>query len=202
MWLVNRISKIQKLLAILILIFTLQTPSQADDIRDFQIEGMSIGDSLLDYFSEEEIKKFRNYDNLPSDMMFRIADIEHLNMHNYDGIQVFYKPEDKKFILHSVGGHTYCTDKSEAVCEKMLENIRSDVSKTFKNIKIKKKTFKHFDDKSGKSIVKMYSFEMSKGEINIKYTNWSKNVKWTDNISVSINTTEAIKWMRNNYGAE
>jgi hypothetical protein len=46
----------KKFLAILILIFTLPTPSQADDIRDFQIEGMSIGDSLLDYFSEEEIK--------------------------------------------------------------------------------------------------------------------------------------------------
>ena len=27
----------------------------ADDIGDFQIEGMSIGDSLLDFFSEEEI---------------------------------------------------------------------------------------------------------------------------------------------------
>ena len=47
----------KKILAILILIFFLQTPSQADDIRDFQIEGMSIGDSALDYFSEEEIKK-------------------------------------------------------------------------------------------------------------------------------------------------
>ena len=46
----------KKLLGILVLIlFTLQTPSQADDIRDFQIEGMSIGDSALDYFSEEEI---------------------------------------------------------------------------------------------------------------------------------------------------
>ena len=30
-------------------------PSEADDIGDFQIEGMSVGDSLLDYFSEEEI---------------------------------------------------------------------------------------------------------------------------------------------------
>ena len=45
----------KKFLAILILIFTLQTPSQADDIRDFQIEGMSIGDSLLDYFSKKKI---------------------------------------------------------------------------------------------------------------------------------------------------
>ena len=42
-------------LYLFLILFTLQTPSQADDIRDFQIEGMSIGDSLLDYFSEEEI---------------------------------------------------------------------------------------------------------------------------------------------------
>ena len=39
------------------ILFTLQTPSPADDIRDFQIEGMSIGDSLLDYFSKEKIVK-------------------------------------------------------------------------------------------------------------------------------------------------
>ena len=45
----------KKLFAVFILIFTLQTPSQADDIRDFQIEGVNIGDSLLDYFSEEKI---------------------------------------------------------------------------------------------------------------------------------------------------
>ena len=52
------LSEMKRLLTILILIFTLQTPSQADDIRDFQIEGMSIGDSLLDYFSKEDLKNF------------------------------------------------------------------------------------------------------------------------------------------------
>ncbi len=31
------------------------TPSLADDIRDFQIEGMSVGDSALDYFSKKKI---------------------------------------------------------------------------------------------------------------------------------------------------
>ena len=30
--------------------------SFADDISDFQIEGISIGDSLLDYMSEKKIK--------------------------------------------------------------------------------------------------------------------------------------------------
>ena len=51
----------KKFLTILILIFSLQTPSQADDIQDFQIEGMSIGDSLLDYMSAEEIEKRKTY---------------------------------------------------------------------------------------------------------------------------------------------
>ena len=42
-------------LSVLILIFNLQSLTKADDISDFEIEGMSIGDSLLDFFSEEEI---------------------------------------------------------------------------------------------------------------------------------------------------
>ena len=47
----------KRLLAYLFLVLGLLliTPSQADDISEFEIEGMSIGDSLLDYFSEEEI---------------------------------------------------------------------------------------------------------------------------------------------------
>ena len=47
---------IKRFLIILVLIFNLPNLSIADDIRVFQIEGMSIGDSALDYFSEEEIK--------------------------------------------------------------------------------------------------------------------------------------------------
>jgi hypothetical protein len=47
----------KKLLGIVVLGLFLLNPSQADDIREFQIEGMSVGDSLLDYLSEEEILK-------------------------------------------------------------------------------------------------------------------------------------------------
>ena len=45
----------KKLLVILVLGLFLITPSFADDISDFEIEGMSIGDSMLDYFSKSEI---------------------------------------------------------------------------------------------------------------------------------------------------
>ena len=43
-------------LSIIILIFNLQSWTKADDIRDLQIEGMSMGESLLDYFSKSEIE--------------------------------------------------------------------------------------------------------------------------------------------------
>ena len=46
----------KKILVILILIFSFQSWTKADDIRDFQIEGMSIGDSLLNHFSKSEIE--------------------------------------------------------------------------------------------------------------------------------------------------
>ena len=48
----------KKLLILLFAILFLSSPSVfADDISDFEIEGMSIGDSLLDYMTKDEILK-------------------------------------------------------------------------------------------------------------------------------------------------
>ena len=45
----------KRLLSILIITFCLQSITIADDIEDFQIEGISIGDSALDFFSKSEL---------------------------------------------------------------------------------------------------------------------------------------------------
>ena len=52
----------KKLLGILVLGLFLITPSWADDIRDFQIEGVSLGDSLLDYITKQEIESKKKTD--------------------------------------------------------------------------------------------------------------------------------------------
>ena len=44
-------------IVVLVLILSLQSWSKADDVSDFEIEGMSTGDSLLDYMSVDQIKK-------------------------------------------------------------------------------------------------------------------------------------------------
>ena len=48
-------------IAVIILISNLQSLTKANDIRDFEIEGMSIGDSLLDHFSEDYLDSFEKY---------------------------------------------------------------------------------------------------------------------------------------------
>ena len=47
----------KKLLGIVILGLLLSFNANADDTRDNQIEEISIGDSLLKYYSEKDIKK-------------------------------------------------------------------------------------------------------------------------------------------------
>ena len=42
-------------ITVLVLIFSLQSFSKADDIRDFEIDGISIGDSILNFISEDVI---------------------------------------------------------------------------------------------------------------------------------------------------
>ena len=46
----------KKLLGILALGLLLNTSAYTDDIKDFQIEEISIGDSALDYFSEAQLE--------------------------------------------------------------------------------------------------------------------------------------------------
>ena len=50
----------KRLLIILILTLSFQSLTKADDITDFQIEGLSVGDSLLDFFDHLDLTE-QNY---------------------------------------------------------------------------------------------------------------------------------------------
>ena len=49
-------------LSVLVLIFSLQSWTNADNITEFEIEGMSIGDNLLNHITKNNIEKLtENY---------------------------------------------------------------------------------------------------------------------------------------------
>ena len=186
----------KKFIAILILIFVLQTPSQADDIRDFQIEGMSIGDSLLDYFSEEEIKKNKvNYYNSEEFVPVYIEDSSKFN--NYNGVQFHYKKNDKNFKIFALSGIIWFKNNIND-CHRKMKEIDKELTDLFTNAeKDNRGTQSHDADKSGKSKIKKIVFTFKSGDdTSISCTDWTKKMKYPDNLKVSLGKKELITWIK------
>ena len=188
-------------LSVLILIFSLQSLTKADDVKDFEIEGISIGDSLLDFFSKNQIDNFLNYDE-GTDLKFRISEFYetgNFKIDNYDVMQVYYKPNDQQYIISGIRGALFCKNKSD--CINQHKRIINDLKNSFSGFKnSRSEKFKHPDDVSGKSTVELLFLNLNKGYITVRYTNWSDKMDFSDNVDVEIGTTEVEKWLRSNYG--
>ena len=124
----------KKTLIIFVLLFS--SAVFADDISDFQIEGISIGDSLLDYFSEEEIQNEikvnkKRYNNNTSFGEVFISK-EFLT---YESVNIFVKPNDSNYIIYSISGAKeyktidLCIKEQNEIATK-FSNLFTDVKKT------------------------------------------------------------------------
>ena len=119
----------------LTLAFGFQFWAKADDIRDFEIEGISIGESALDFFSEKELNNaYEIYDY--KDKKFRYYFLSYKNSNTYEYLQITVIPSDKKFIIHGVEGVILYENNIDD-CYKKMENIKQEISdvlnKTSKN---------------------------------------------------------------------
>ena len=189
------------LISILILIFSFQSLTKADDIRNFEIEGMSIGDSLLDYFSENEIRKSLN-DKLtyPSSDKFVIIDFN-IQLEKYDAITFHVKKNDKKFIIYEIAAIKDFKNNIED-CYKLSDEISKEVEKIYIDTAKLPYEKKHAGDKTGKSINKGYDFDFESGDyINIACYDWSKKIEnernWADHLRVGLVTNELSVWLSN-----
>ena len=135
----------KKLLVILILVLTYQTPSQADDIQDFQIEGMSIGDSLLDYMTVNEIKsqlkkKSAHYYKNKSYATILVSDKIYHNLEIYDDLHIIIKPKDKYFNIFGIEG--ILNFKNISKCYEKQKNIADDIQRSFESLNLEQYSWK------------------------------------------------------------
>ena len=160
------------------ILFTLQTPSLADDIRDFQIEGMSIGDSALDYFTNKDIKKaIKEKLTYPNSQKFSMLTFYlHKNLKIYDSVQINHLTKDKKLIIYGISGINYF-ENSINECKKDKKIIVNELSEIFKNSEKINKKKKHEYDKSGKSFIHQTLFDLISGDqIRVECYDWSKKM--------------------------
>ena len=77
-----------------------QTLTKADDIRDFEIEGISIGDSLLDFVSREYIDNQKPF-IYPKSKKFKEYRVD-IQLLQYDMITATVKASDNQYIIYSM----------------------------------------------------------------------------------------------------
>ncbi len=181
-------------LSVLILFLSIQSLINADDIKDFEIEGMSIGDSALDFFSEQDIKK--NSKDYYRDKTFTpVQNDQYPFFKIFDAVDFNFKTGDKKYIFHNINGILYYDNDIEN-CYLKMDDITNDIEK---NITYKKKhlkqVFKHRADKTGKSKFTQTRFDLMNGYILIICYDFSKEFAGQDHMSVSIDTKEFNDWV-------
>ena len=177
-----------------LLLFSFQASSWADDISDFEIEGMSIGDSLLDYFSKKEIKDNTNINYYTNNKYTSVEFFGLPAFKIYDTVGFNYKTDDKKYIIDAIRGVLFC-EKNIEKCNKKQKEIDLELSKMFKKSQREVDKGKHSADKSGKSTTSHINFWLISGDVvTIELIDWSEKITnekgWTDNVSVSFRAEE------------
>ena len=143
----------KKILLTLIFVLILQNFSHADDIRDFEVEGMSIGSSLLENFSEKEIKLSVSKTQYTNDKFIRY-DLENLvKLKNYNTLSVYVKKNDNKYIISGLSGILQYEELND--CLQKKTKIKNEVEKLFKFVDKQDGVTSSNQDKTGKS--KLYS---------------------------------------------
>ena len=89
-------------IAVLVLILNLQSWTKADDIRDFEIEGMSIGSSALEFLSESQLKNTAYL--LGTDDKYLTSYFYDSDYVVYEAVEVSYLKNDKKYIIQGLSG--------------------------------------------------------------------------------------------------
>ena len=195
------LNKFKILIYILFVFINFKSFTKADDIKDFQIEGMSIGDSLLDYMTKNEIKSSkRNY--FTDIRKYYVVGINK-NLKNYEVVDIYLKTGDK-YIIRTLGGMLTFNSLDACLTKKLIKEF----DKLLSHLPNKDGVLEHAFDKTGKSkqYQQVYYFgDASKRDnhIRIECDNWSDKIKqeqgFNDGLNVVFMTTEILDWVYSGY---
>ena len=165
----------------------------AESISDFEIEGISVGDSALDFFSEKQIKE--NEWDYYDDKTFTPVQNDKLPFFTtYDAVDFHYKTGDKEYIIYGLTGVLYFKNNIKE-CYPKMDEIFENLSDLFTNANILDKmvTSAPWDKNTTKTDA---VFELDSGSVTVACYDYSEEDGNMDNLSVELFTNELRYWRR------
>ena len=188
----------KKILLIIIFTFSLQTLIKADDIKDFEIEGISLGDSALDHFDINEIiqRKENGFIYEKKDF-FSATFYEKQFFKKYDNVQLHLKKDDNNYIIYSVGGQM-TLENDQNKCFNEMDKVLSSLKNLFPKADVIDDGI--LDWSSPENIntkVKSYYLRLkSNDEISIQCYDHPKNsVDFEDTLLIALDSVEFVNWL-------
>lgn len=188
----------KRLLLILILTLNFQSLTKADDVRDLEIEGMSVGDSLLEFFDERTIKKGIRSHTYADDTFFDVEIYGHTLFNKYQNVSFSLKKNDKRYKIYQIVGFNIYKNNIEE-CLNQVDIISKNVSGVLNDLDKVKSNHNHEGDPTGNSKVKQIVYWHKSGSVFIECINWSEKItkekNWGDNLSVGVAVSEYDTWL-------
>ena len=138
-------------LLVIFLIFSFQSWTKADDIRDLEIQGISVGDNALDHFSKKKLDDNKGF-YPKSKKVWRTAVLS--NNEQYDLIQMHIKSLGNNYKILSIAGilEFENRNKGEEECLNKRDEIVNNLKLILPNTPVSEEEInKHDGDISGKS---------------------------------------------------
>ena len=182
------------------LIFFFSTIGKSDDIKDFEIEGMSIGDSALDYFTAKDLNKRKKfYRNTNSNTLCR-TEVTSSNFKNFDNIMFHFKENDPNYIIESISGAVFFSKTSINTTQKCINKrnkIDQEVSELFNNTEREIEEDKVYTwDKSKKSKTHNIRYWFKEGHyVGLSCYVFSKEFDGDSHLKVMVNSAELSDWI-------
>ena len=187
----------KRLLLILILTFSFQSWTKAEDITDFEIEGITLYDSALKYYNINKLKE-DVIEDYTSNKYTTSAVWDGLK--EYDYLQLSFKSGDTNYIIQDISG---AKNMAYNKCLNKLDQLEKEISSLYENnSKIKndgKMSYDHPVDKSGESKVTDIAWFFENGDvIVIQCYNWQseygKKNNFKDNLKIAISNKDIDEW--------
>ena len=183
----------KKLLGIVVLGLFLIAPSQANDIRDYQLYNISIGDSALKFFNKKKIEKnkmmhwYKNKKVTP--VLIKV------NEKDYDDVSFTYWTNDENYTIIEITGMKDYINNIEQCYKEKKDQVKI-IKESFTSLKETSEKGKHPADKSGKSKFDSTEFNFkSGGYIRLACYDWSKKMGYEDHFRIGILSKEFDEWL-------